>query len=1844
MNKRHDYGISATIEELQGTLKGYLEAQYHVRSNALIAQRSNLFDADGVISKRPLLEATPVYEAGTTYGAIKGLPPGVASALKSLAELTPRVGIPSTPYEHQARALAEFFGGKDIVVATGTGSGKTETFLAPIIGSLIAENARGPTAELPGCRALLLYPMNALVNDQLARIRRLFGTEAASLVIGNGRTRPIRFGSYTGRTAYPGQRRANRDARDVAPLFERFYLNPKLPEELIDQLKRKGRWPSKDLVAFFGKAEEREHKSRKKKNGDPFIEHHWKKRLKTQPGDRELLIRHEAQIACPDILITNYSMLEYMLMRPIEREIFTQTAAWLEADPNGELIVVLDEAHMYRGSAGAEVALLLRRLHERLGLRRDRVRYILTSASLGDGKDAIAAVESFARDMTGLRVDSARRFAVVTGTRETRAAPRAATKDETVALASADLRALKQSAVAPEEARRVVEALATKLGWPRPPADDGALGNYLFTTLFDFGPLVMLTKGVSGAAAAIDALAREVFPEVKTDIGESALDVLLALGTLGRRASDDRVLLPSRLHLFFRGIDGLFACTRSTCPDRGATSGVLGALHTAPRLRCRCGARVFEVLTHRDCGAAFLRAYASDASGTFLWHEPTGQIGVENNASLVEAHLFIDGAPQDVVAPESAQRFLDVETGKVVDSARQGRAALVVHSPRRLAQVGRSMMLTFERCPACTKRVIPRTRERTKIMDLRTKGEQPFANLVRAQLLAQPPQRPEDRGHPNGGRKVLLFSDGRQKAARLARDLPREVELDSFRQALVIAAAELAALKQGEAKLTSELYVAFVSVASQHHLHFFDGKSQKELRAHTRTFEKDYDGSLREARDESWDAAAPPRYMSALLRQLCSPYYSARAAAVAHVSPTKRVLEKITKAMTGVAPSRAEELTLLFCDDLLADLAFNKALSTSVRAEAAGFYRPQWGNERSLSQSTREVAIKALGLASDQALQVLTDVLFDQLCEPPEDGRFFLDPNKLQLKVVGDEEWSLCAACADVSPYAIGGRCPRCASKEVKKVRLDEDAYIGARKGFWRRPVLSSLRKESRPVHVTAEEHTAQLSNRDAGRVFATTELHELGFQDIKISSEAESIDVLSCTTTMEVGIDIGDLVAVGLRNVPPQRENYQQRAGRAGRRGAAVSTVVTYCQGGPHDGYYFQFPKDIVAGKARTPWVNVSNQKIATRHLASFLFQTYFLETTVGDRSSSALAEALGDTSAFFRGSGAPSLTDFKRWVDQRVIAPKGDLRVRIEAWLPEVLAGNASWIRDAATELIKRLDKMASAAPFDPAQEDDEDDEDDEERRVDDDDGGSPLTADADPGARRLLNYLFDHGVLPSYAFPTDLCEFRIERLRRRKGRLVEEVVERPQLAIAQALSEYAPGRALVVNKRTYRVGGVLPSLSSCTDPTRAQSLFTGSLETYVYCTACFYVREPARAPSSTVGERCPVCNADDTLAAAEMLRPQMFVPERGREVFDDDAGGDRSYATRAQLPAPVGAGSTEGWRDIGARMRLAPAPDRRLVVVNKGDSTTEDGFDVCTVCGAAALHGSLQLTHERPYPVPTGKGAFPSTCTGATWTGFLGTTFLSDLLLLRLTLSPPLITSSARSEWKSAIEDALDTLADALLLGASRALSIDPHELSSGFRIVPPEGTSELIADVFLFDTLSGGAGYSDEVGQKIGEVLALTRKILAKCGNASCETSCPDCLRHYGNQLRQHRLDRRLASALLIYALEGELPKVGSAYQQHERLAGLRGMLELDGYTCESLTNVDGVQVPLLVIRDGRKLAVGSHHALLDRDAVPHPLDALDDVAGAPGVLVVNEHLLNRNLPVEYSKVRAALEKP
>ncbi|WP_245760091.1 DEAD/DEAH box helicase [Pseudomonas graminis] len=1826
-------GVHETAKGLADSLRQYIEAQYHIRDEGLVRERHALLLANETIAQTPYVEATQVYKIGESYDALP-IPQAAASALSKLSVMG--LGLYPRPYEHQSQALAAFLGEEaaDLVIATGTGSGKTESFLMPVIGSLAVEGEERPdSAAMPGCRAMLLYPMNALVNDQMARIRRILGNPDAAGILAQGRSTPIRFGSYTGRTPYPGRRSADRDERFIKPLFEQFYKKVATVPAVQHDLARIGRWPSKDLVGFYGDdSVQTKTYASGKRMGKEFISKNWKGRLKTQPGDRELMTRDEMQTRCPELLVTNYSMLEYMLMRPIERDIFEQTKDWLKSDERNEFILVLDEAHMYRGAGGAEVALLIRRLCARLDIPRERMRCILTSASLGNGETAAMDGERFARDLTGLLEESSRRFRVILGTHEPRSNERSVTVDQIEALADFDLDAFQGIANNFPAATAAALDLGNRVGWKSFAGNDhAALRDWLFENLTGFGPLEKLIELVSGKAEQLDALSRKLFGDCPVQQADKATDALLALGSHAQRRSDGRVLLPTRLHLFHRGLPGLYACVDPNCSSRLADHNgptTLGRFQTKSSTQCNCDsrARVFEFLTHRDCGAAFVRGYVSEDM-KFVWHQPSGPLSDGGVTTLMPIDIFVE----ETTHPRSRhiEKWLHMATGVLTDVCPENSLGFrKVRVPDK-TPVGDN--ITFDNCPVCTRRIRNARGEPSKIMDHVTKGEAPFITLVRTQMARQPASRMADARYPNAGRKVLIFSDGRQKAARLARDIPRDIELDVFRQAIAFACNKLRSLPK-EPRPSSVLYMAFLAVLTEFDLPIFDGNDAKKVESAIALFKRDCDGDLAEAFEQnSVPQETPSRYKIALLKLLCSSYYSLSGTTVGFVEPAAQKLKKIGQDLTsaGILLSDGDlrALAVGWIESLLQDFAFDKAIDPIYRYKAAGYPKQPWGSNGKFDKPLRASLMAHFGVTSTTLDSI--EATFCRHLAEDESGVWFLSPNSLALVVDLDHVWAQCSQCTALTSFALAGKiCLACGSDTAVLVDPATSDYVNARKGFWRRPVWEALQPGARLSNLSVEEHTAQLSNRDRSKVHATTELYELRFQDVLIDPKDRPIDVLSCTTTMEVGVDIGSLVAVALRNVPPQRENYQQRAGRAGRRGSSVSTVVTYSQNGPHDSHYFLNPRHIVAGPPRTPEIKVDNAKIARRHVHAYLFQTFFHEVmaqtpNLSVEKTSLLQKSLGSTQDFFFGSANTELNlhSFESWVSKNVLDANAPLKTSVIAWLPPSLDTRGlslvEWLQNTAESLIESLRDLAAELPRETVAITDLDA--DEE---------NPVGETLDPviEQKELLEFLFFHGLLPSYAFPTSLCSFLVEKIVRGTGMPEVQTLQRPQQSIAKALSEYAPGRLIVIDRKTYRSGGVFADMPTSA-VNRAIPLFDDA-KLHVHCKSCSFVRNPNKLGGN--GGVCPVCNGE--LTEEQMILPQVFGPERADDLPEDDREQEITFATMAQFPQAVDP-ENFSFRDCGPNASYTHATDQTLVTVNRGRQGAEQGgFSVCVECGHASVYDQQSQVgaHDRPYKLLGPKGT-PLTCSGKFAKVILGHDFKTDLLLLRLKIAEPLATNTVDVVVLQMLEDALHSVAEALRLAASRhrQLDLDPSEFGSGFRIEPALQDSVRTLEVFLYDTLAGGAGYAEIAARHMPEILEDTIQLLETC---TCETSCTECLNHFHNQHLQHRLDRNLGATLLRYAVWGEEPVCSSPEEQADTLSQLRASLELDGYRC---TAVKDESMPLLVERDGKRVAVGCFPGLINTPEFRH---SVADAFGVQGHVVLNEYLLRSDLPGAHLRVK------
>jgi len=1751
MSESQVYSARGVFEGLKKTFHQYLEAQYHIWDEGLIVERERLLDKAGVTCQEPRLEATPFYATGEPYEKL--MIPKPAQDILTLASTRPRAGIFPEPYVHQVSALESVLSRDDeIIVATGTGSGKTESFLMPILGSLAIESAQRPESwKVPGVRALLLYPMNALVNDQLSRLRRLFGDKEIAAVLRGGRDRNATFGMYTSRTPYPGHPTPAKDRERIGKILDHLFHNLSGESQAI--LRDEGKWPAKDIEQFANSL------------------------FRTGTNDSELFSRQEMQICSPDLLVTNYSMLEYMLLRPIERSIFEQTSRWLESHQANRFTVVLDEAHMYRGSGGAEVAYLLRRLHSRLGISRNRVRYILTSASLGTSAEANVKIKRFAADLTGLE-DPKRAFTLITGTPEQKANARPASQAESVALATYRFGTLHRLREARNEADSELHKLFGGLGYPFPAGIESEedLRNLVQLWLNQFGPAALAANRITSRPGTLRDVAREIFPQ--GDSSELAIESLLALMTFAKDERNGRVFAPVRSHLFFRGLPGLYACVNSSCPYRASseTNGILGKLFSTPTLRCECGSRVYELLTHRDCGAAFIRGYLKDETGNFLWHERS--TGLWSDLNLLEAHFLVEVNRQSrrhAKPVAGAQAWLHITTGQLiptqpsVEDANQFMAVLRPDPPR-FEERGRWILSFNRECPVCVRT----WQGLSKIMDLATKGEAPFAHLVREQVALQPATREKSDRSPNEGRKALLFSDGRQKAARLARDIPREIEQDVYRQVLLMATQTIKNAGR-ETTLNKQIYIAFVDVLSKTGLQLFDGQDRHDLRRDVSQFRKWHDGDLEDAlRDFS--PTPPARFSALLLRQLGSRFYSVNSLTLAYLRPTEKAMRAVVGVVKQLSADELLSLAAIWVQGLANDFAFDPGVRHGIRQEAAG-YNLGAPSGRGFSRRQEEFLATRFG---DQGAVVAA--FRDAICSDDEAGRVFINPGRVRLELALDRPWHQCLACTTVSPVAWWGHCPNCLTPGAVTVEPAATSYLRARKSFWRDPVVRALDGRAPPLNLTVEEHTAQLSYRDEDDPSTTTEEFERRFRDILVREDDVSIDVLSCTTTMEVGIDIGSLVAVGLRNIPPLRQNYQQRAGRAGRRGSAVSTVVTYAQNSPHDNHYFQNPEQIISGEPTMPGVDTKNAKIVERHIRAQLIQVFF-HAHGGESASGDIFSMLGETWTFFSGEGDFSLAAFGQWIASSPLAQ--DCYAKIRAWLPRNI--DVEPVSVAAEFLIK----LEVQRP----------------QRVE----------DLDQADEYLINFLFNHGHLPSYAFPRDLCALQIEGDRPREGRPRVRIIQKPQQGLNIALSEYAPGRVVVVNKKSYRVGTIAAGgASSIVD--RAARLFAGR-RMYVHCTSCLFTA--GFTQGATNGRNCPVCTTGK-LEAVTVIQPEVVFPEGGNEVDEFDDEQFFSQATSAQLPLPEGE-VPFAWQRLHARGELATARNQAMVMVNKGEENGDkgSGFLVCARCGKTSLDGRPLGPHRRDYQiVPKVGEAWPSqTCNGEAQLVYLGYAFSSDILLFRIPIVKPLRFSPVDKRARQPMADALQSLCESLVVGVSHELDIDIREVNAGYRFIRHGDAHS--ADIFIYDTLAGGAGYATLAGEVFTRVLDHAEGLMKRC---ECSTSCDKCLRHYGNRFHHASLDRHLALDLINYIKTGFAPLAFDVTRQRRELEPLANLLTLAGWSIAR----DG-HSPLRATCSGRTANLWAVPSLVDQDIIG-AVKGHDDIVFTP-------YELSRDLPGSYAEV-------
>ncbi len=1053
-------------------------------------------------------------------------------------------------YVHQADAIrivheAEHHKRPGIVVTAGTGAGKTESFLVPLLNDLY-RNARRPGEE--GVRAILLYPLNALVNDQVARIRKWLSGQ-----------QQIRFCYFTGETP------ENNSAAS------KLGINPYL----------KG---------------------------------------------AEIVTREQARATPPDILVTNYSMLEYLLCRPQDSSLFGSALRTL----------VLDEAHVYSGTLAAEIALLLRRVQLRCQVQPTSVLHIAASATL-EGDVTSFASSLFCKAPSQIHHLQGTRQRQSLGTPCPPARPPSPQDLQLLALEENLVEDNELADVGASDARRAVEPLVAAKVIKN--CSSELKGARVLWQALRCAPLIhrledFFWRRRSDVILPLADISAELWNSENAD-ALRATTRILQLCARAREQAGDLPLIPHKLHLQVRTASTVSACVNSNCsaPPVSRLEGG-GGLVAAVKDRCSwCGKSLLTLARCGNCGEWFFTGVFRDEDSSL--HPRVRWVG--ENSSLRFARP----------AQGNESSWFDFDTRQC------------------LGRTENSIPLTWvDACPNCSEP----SREFYPVGI----GDQLALPIVAETILSEMPPFPSQSNAwlPARGRRLLVFSDSRREAARLGPNLTTQHEVHLGRKVLSsileenkpdpeylsmlqeqqdllkrqLAFPQLSAILK--ANITSQLkdvernmgtlvegqtISAWAGVLKSHPLiaEFFDREGAAQDRVaqwSQKAWESNRDQIGKKSRLLLVKEFASPNWRQASLETL----------GVAEiVYPGLDALE-IPATLAGVLPNPSiresfravwPKFISALCDTLRVDRAITLEPGGD---DASDFYYPvgRWISEHDRfgsllgsfigSADSRESrrnlfcrkVLIAAGLSEQQAEDLLQPVLsaaFNTLLSAAEKGLLgWLEADKRQaadglpkpairlkfsdLVLRVPKALYRCRTTGHVWSRAVFGCAPERGSWGTLNPFAPDAIERDTRLSRFHQAYRSDPAFD---IGVWAEEHSAQLESTENAR--------------LQHLFEAGARNVLSATTTLEVGIDIGGLSCVLLGNVPPSRSNYQQRAGRAGRRADGSSLALTYNRANAYDQAVFGDFGAFFRRKPRQISVLLDRERFPKRHLAAFLFGEFY-------------------------------------------------------------------------------------------------------------------------------------------------------------------------------------------------------------------------------------------------------------------------------------------------------------------------------------------------------------------------------------------------------------------------------------------------------------------------------------------------------------------------------------------------------------------------------------------------------------------------------------------------------------
>lgn len=1446
-----------SFETIKENFIRYVKTAFGTKFEGVEKERYDLLNYDKVLYRKPWIEPLPDYvSSGKKINDLTSEDLGCAL---NEAEVNTFKGLVNTGlvgnfplHSHQAEMLKQALLGNNCIITSGTGSGKTESFLLPLFAQLSKELAnwqapnqksasvntwwqehgglsandivnrsnftlsdtvrqRQHETRKAGVRALILYPMNALVEDQMTRLRKaLDSDDTRKWLSENTNGNAIYFGRYNGSSPVAGELKKVKDdgtflinTKKVNQLKEQLHQIETDSNRVEQYIQRTGKAGSKakDLKSFFQRLDGAEMRS-----------------------------RFDMQVAPPDIMITNYSMLSIMLMRDIDKGIFDETKQWLEESENNIFNLIIDELHLYRGTQGTEVAYLLKLVLSRLGLHphHPQLRILASSASLEAGDEAS---KNFVCDFFGVsREHFSNKFKIIAGRNNSinpfpeneRKLPINPFKE------IAEMFSEVKGNIADSNFISTCETVATKLATNFNIEQTGngiskllsvitnpnfQLKERLFSPCQDY-------KAVCSIQANGDDPNGKYFAETifetatdKEELENALRGLLIARAMLDEKEfeeiaktiPDDRKLPRFRFHYFFRNIEGIWTSIKPDDVDANYSDNerTAGKLYSATRINSEKGNRVLELLYCDNCGTTLFggsRLVTRNESGNnsfeMLPISPNIEgIPEKTPAKLVEKRSYQEyavfwacgnqpftphdaeaGISQDYWRQPTLNSFnqgdfeanwipasLNCISGDIDNSHNKAKEkpehwikgyyfTITNNSNRDIALPDASANIsTIEThkalpsvCPCCGVNHQKRRQDWNKsktssIRGFRT-GFAKTTQMFAKELMYQLPKKEEER-------KLVVFSDSREDAAQIANgiernhftDLMREILVDELHSNLMLRFQIVNAFdnedttKQEELKRQSQTvfdeieYLVENSGYSGVNSNRLKEKSEAEVKLNevrsltlnsrsliditnsvnlaplvkhfvelginpggndislqTRLLNNNfvpwYD--LIDFTNFQWADGADQTYISDLKEGsfdglssmfFGSLFYSFESSALGYVCINPQ-LEVVAEQSRTLSMAKADFLQIIN--------STIRILGDKYKHNKVEGANPFNFIQYSSFPSQVKKYIRAVANRFSKKENEIGDAVFNALSiSGLLRGDTGIQIENLFIKVAQatDEIWTSTRGNRPHLHFS-GGICTHSITAlQTPHSKICDD--------IWKENYLSynAIKQQRSPIRLHCEELTGQTDNQfERQRHFRNIILPDEGNRQVK------TIDLLSVTTTLEVGVDIGALQAVMLGNMPPQRFNYQQRVGRAGRRGQAYSVILTFCRGRSHDEFYFANPQKITGDAPPAPFLTMGQERIFKRLLAKEILRKAYVDKSI-DITSDEKSSVHGEFGSI--DSWSTYKAEIIDWINNNIASIEETIDALLTAQLKDKRADFISWVADTTENgLIKRAQSIIS------------------------------------------------------------------------------------------------------------------------------------------------------------------------------------------------------------------------------------------------------------------------------------------------------------------------------------------------------------------------------------------------------------------------------------------------------------------------------------------------------------------------------------------------------------------------